>query len=92
VKVSNLKIKDNLALSSAAQFNKGAEEVGEDLLNVILVDVAYEPNSGRVNLNEAALLFISLNKILMGNIVLTLTSSSFLEKDGSYLFLNLPAS
>jgi hypothetical protein len=56
-----------------------------------LVNVAYKPDCSWVNLNETTFLFIFLNKISLWEIN-TLMSSSFLEKDGSYLFLNLPAS
>ena len=91
MKISNLEIKDHLILCASAQLDEGTEEIREDLLDHVLVEVAYKADGTRVHLNETAFLFIFLNKIaeLMR---LTLTSSSFLAKAGSYLFLNLPAS
>ncbi len=91
MKISNLEIQDNFVLSSSAKFDKSTEEISENLLDLILADVAYEPDSSRVHLNEATFLFIFLNKISIKG-QYTLTSSSFLAKVGSYLFLNLPAS
>jgi hypothetical protein len=59
---------------------------------MILVDIANEPYSCRVHLNETAFFFISLNKISITFSNHTLISSSLLAKVGRYLFLNLPAS
>ena len=63
VKISNLKVEDHFILGSSAEFNESTEEISEDLLNSVLIDVAYEANSGRVDLNQTAFFFIFLNKI-----------------------------
>lgn len=63
MKISNLEIQDNFVLSSSAKFDKSTEEISENLLDLILADVANEPDCGRVYLNEATFLFIFLNKI-----------------------------
>jgi hypothetical protein len=63
VKISYLKVQDDLILSSSAEFNESAEEISEDPLDLVLADVADNPNCGRVHLNNTALLFIFLNKI-----------------------------
>lgn len=64
MKISNLEIEDHLILGASAQFDKGAEEISEDLLDQVFVEVANKTDGGRVNLNETALLFIFLNKIV----------------------------
>lgn len=63
MKISNLEIQDNFVLSSSAKFNKSTEEISENLLDMILVNVAYEPDRSRVYLYETTFLFIFLNKI-----------------------------
>ena len=64
MKISNLEVYDHLILCASAQFDEGAEEIREDLLDQVLVEVADKADGGRVNLNETALLFIFLNKIV----------------------------
>lgn len=60
VKVANLEVKNNFVLSASTKFNKGAEEICEDLLNNIFVQIADEPDRGWVNLYKSALLFVLL--------------------------------
>jgi hypothetical protein len=64
MKISNLEIEDHFILCASAQFDKGAEEIREDLLDQVFVEVAHKADSSWVNLNETALLFIFLNKIV----------------------------
>jgi hypothetical protein len=64
MKISNLEIEDHLILCASAQLDKGAEEISEDLLDQVFVEVAHKADGGRVHLNETALLFIFLNKIV----------------------------
>ena len=51
-------------MRASAQFDEGTEEIREDLLDQVLVEVAHKADGGRVHLNETALLFIFLNKIV----------------------------
>lgn len=64
MKISNLEVKDHLILCASAQFDEGAKEIRENLLDQVLVKVAHKADGGRVHLNETALLFIFLNKIV----------------------------
>ena len=61
MKVADLKVKDHFALRTSAQFNKGTEEICEDLLNKLFIQIAHKANSSWVNLNQPTLLFVLLN-------------------------------